>query len=232
MAFLGLVLWVGVFVSVASIGEPSVVDQIDFESLSPFSLFQMHAVLVATLALFLALGYWRCGHDAVTVVLSQLGMRLRPGQTAASELGLGLGTGILLWAGVLAVMAIAGLVAGAASGFEDLPTEAPKMVLWMGGLPVLFRFMVSVSAGVVEEVFFRGFLMPRAGLVVSNVLFVLAHLSYEQPTMLLGVGLLSVAFSWLTLWRGNIWAAVIAHFLFDAIQLLVIVPLAANAAGW
>ena len=104
------------------------------------------------------------------------------------------------------------------------------MVLWMGSLPLLIRLMVSLSAGVVEEVFFRGFLMPRAGFATSNVLFVLAHLNYEQPFLLLGVALLSVAFSYLTLWRGNIWPAIAAHFLFDAIQLLVIVPAAAGAA--
>jgi membrane protease YdiL (CAAX protease family) len=44
--------------------------------------------------------------------------------------------------------------------------------------------------------------------------------------MLVGIGLLSLAFAYLTRWRQNIWPAVIAHALFDAIQLLVVVPFA------
>ncbi len=228
MALIGLVLWVGVFAVVGQIGLPSPVDEIDFEKLSPLNLFQMHAVLVATMAVWLMLGYWRCGHDAGTVIRSQLGLRLRPGQSVPAEVGLGIGVGVILWAGVLAVVLVSALAVGLAGGFENLPSEAPKMVLWMGSLPILLRVMLSLSAGVVEEIFFRGFLMPRAGFGLSNVLFVLAHLSYEQPFLLLGVALLSVAFSLLVRWRGNIWPAIAAHALFDAIQLLIIVPSAAD----
>lgn len=229
MALLGLVLWIGVFVAVGQIGLPSVMDQIDFENLSPLRLFQMHAILVAMLAAWLMLGYWRCGHDAGTVIMTQLGLRTRAGQSISTEVGIGLGAGVVLWAGVLAFVLFAALAVGLAGGFENLPDEAPEMVLWMGGLPVLVRVMLSLSAGVVEELFFRGFLMPRVGFGLSNVLFVLAHLNYEQPFLLLGVTLLSVAFSLLVRWRGNIWPAIVAHALFDAIQLLLIVPAAADA---
>lgn len=231
MVLLALVLWFGVFAAIGQVGLPSSIDEIDFERLSPLNLFLMHGILVVTLASWMILGYWRCGHDAGTIVLSQLGLRTRTGQSVPVELGVGLGAGVVLWGGVLFIVLVAALLLAAASGFENVPSEAPKMVLWMGSLPVLLRLLVSLSAGVVEEVFFRGFLMPRAGFVTSNVLFVLAHLSYEQPFMLLGVALLSVGFSYLTIWRGNIWPAIAAHFLFDAIQLLILVPTAASAAG-
>lgn len=231
MILLAVVLWFGVFAAVGQIGQPSGINEIDFERLSPVNLFLMHAILVVTLALWMALGYWRCGHDAGTVIMTQLGLRTRTGQSIPTELGIGLGVGVVLWAGVLVVVMVSALIVGTLGGFENLPNEAPKMVLWMGSLPVLLRLMVSLSAGVVEEVFFRGFLMPRAGFVISNVLFVLGHMSYDQPFLLLGVALLSVAFSYLTIWRGNIWPAIVAHFLFDAIQLLILVPTAASSAG-
>ncbi len=230
-ALLALVLWVGVFAAAGQIGLPSPVEDIDLESLSPLNLFLTHAILVATLTAWMVLGYWRCGHDARTVVATQLGLRTRAGQSISAEVGLGLGAGVVLWGGVLAVVLLAALIVGAIGGFENLPDEAPTMVLWMGSLPVLIRLLLSLSAGVVEEIFFRGFLMPRAGFATSNVLFVLGHMNYQQPLMLLGVALLSVAFSYLTLWRGNIWPAIAAHFLFDAIQLLIVVPSAAGAAG-
>lgn len=230
MVLLALFLWLGVFAAAGQIGLPSRVE-IDFERLSPLNLFLMHGILVATLAAWMVLGYWRCGHDADTVIMTQLGLRTRPGQTIPTEIGIGLGAGVVLWGGVLTLVMLSALIVGAVGGFENLPNEAPEMVLWMGSLPVFLRLMVSLSAGVVEEVFFRGFLMPRAGFVTSNVLFVLAHINYEQPFMLLGVALLSVGFSYLTIWRGNIWPAIAAHFLFDAIQLLILVPTATNAAG-
>jgi len=38
------------------------------------------------------------------------------------------------------------------------------------------------------------------------------------------VTLLSLLYGLLTRWRQNIWPAIVAHFLFDAIQLLVVIP--------
>lgn len=99
------------------------------------------------------------------------------------------------------------------------------MVLWIAGLPVWTRVAVSLSAGFFEETFFRGFLQPRVGIAVSTMFFSLAHLSYDQPFMLVGVTLLSLLFSWLVLWRQSIWAAVSAHATFDMIQLVIVIPL-------
>ena len=229
IVLLALVLWVGVFAAAGQIGLPS--PEIDFENLSPVLLFQTHAILMATLASWLVLGYWNCGYRPSEVIQSQLGLRTPTGTSVPKETGLGILAGLILWVGVLAAVFIAALAVGLIGGFENLPTEAPEMVLWMGSLPLLLRLMVSLSAGVVEELFFRGFLMPRVGFWASNVLFVLAHASYQQSFQLFGVALLSVAFSMLVRWRGNIWPAIAAHFLFDAIQLLIIVPTAASAAG-
>jgi hypothetical protein len=61
--------------------------------------------------------------------------------------------------------------------------------------------MVSLSAGFVEEIFFRGFLQPRVGIALSTAFFVLAHVSYGQPLMLVGIALLSLIFGFLVRWR-------------------------------
>jgi membrane protease YdiL (CAAX protease family) len=98
------------------------------------------------------------------------------------------------------------------------------VVPWIAGLPITVRLLVSLSAGVVEETFFRGFLQPRVGLVLSTALFVLAHASYEQPLMLVGITLLSLTYGLLVVCRQTIWPAIAAHTLFDAVQLLVVIP--------
>ena len=56
--------------------------------------------------------------------------------------------------------------------------------------------------------------------------FALAHLSYQQPFMLIGITLLSLIYAFIVQWRQSVWAAIAAHTLFDAVQLLIVVPAA------
>lgn len=154
-------------------------------------------------------------------LLTQCGLRTaHPGR----ELAFGLCVGPPLWISVVVLMALLALLLQATGSSELLPQELPPMVGFLAGLPFLVRVALSLSAGVVEEVFFRGFLQRRVGVFFSTLLFVLAHLSYDQPMMLLGITLLSLTFAWLTLVRGNVLPAIAAHFVFDAVQLLWFVP--------
>ena len=140
------------------------------------------------------------------------------------EIGLGLGLGLGAWVAVLAGIMVFALVLLGLGADELLPRQPPAMVPFIAGLPFMVRILISLSAGVVEEWFFRGFLQPRIGIVLSTVLFALAHFSYGQPFMLIGITLLSLIYGLLVKWRQNIWPAIAAHALFDGIQLLVLVP--------
>jgi membrane protease YdiL (CAAX protease family) len=147
------------------------------------------------------------------------------------ELGLGLLLGLGAWVAVLlALMVIAGAI-WAVGGESAVPKSPPPLIPFIAGLPVWVRFLVSLSAGFVEESFFRGFLQPRIGIFFSTSFFVLAHLSYGQPFMLIGIALLSLIYGLLVKWRQNLWPAIAAHALFDGVQLLVVVPLALRALG-
>lgn len=147
------------------------------------------------------------------------------------EIGLGVALGIGAWVAViLALMVIAG-VAWALGGENAVPKSPPALIPLIAGLPVWVRFLVSLSAGVVEESFFRGFLQPRIGILASTGFFVLAHLSYGQPFMLVGIALLSLIYAFLVKWRQNVWPAMAAHALFDGVQLLVVVPAALRLIG-
>lgn len=140
------------------------------------------------------------------------------------EIGLGVVLGIAAWVAVLlALIGVAGVLL-ALGGEDAVPQQPPAMVPFIAGLPILVRVLISLSAGVVEETFFRGFLQPRVGIVLSTAFFALAHLSYGQPFMLIGITLLSLIYALLVKWRQNLWPAIAAHVFFDAIQLLVIVP--------
>jgi membrane protease YdiL (CAAX protease family) len=145
------------------------------------------------------------------------------------ELAVGTAVGLAIWLGVLLVLLLLAGLVSVLGGDEALPQQPPAMVLWIAALPLPARVAIALSAGLVEEVFFRAFLQPRAGVLLSTVLFALAHLGYGQPFMLVGVTLLSLLYAELIRRRSSVWAPVAAHAVFDLVQLVVVVPLVARA---
>lgn len=223
-AVLGAILFLGVFLPVALIGvERAPLSPEDFATLD---IFLLQGLLLLAVVLWFTLGY--AGTEAAAgpgglagAFARQVGLRSR---SPWAELGIGVAAGAAGWMLVILLMlAVVGVV-WALGGEEVLPTEPPELIPWVAGLPLLIRLAIGVTAGVVEETFFRGFLQPRAGIVLSSALFVLAHLSYDQPFMLVGIAALSLLFAWLVRWRRSILAAITAHAVFDLIQLLIVVP--------
>ena len=84
---------------------------------------------------------------------------------------------------------------------------------------------LSITAGVVEEIIFRGFvlwylaqLMPLwAAAVVSSIGFGLGH-SYQGPGGMLRTGAVGLAFAALYIASGSIWLPIVLHALFDILQ--------------
>lgn len=185
-------------------------------------LFTMQVLMAIVVGVWYLLGFaTRVSEDPARRFSVQLGLRTpRP----LEDLGLGLVAGGVAWLGLIAVMlAVVGLFV--LLGNEDvLPQQAPEMIIWIAALPVAVRVALSLAAGFFEELFFRGLLQPRAGIALSTALFVLAHSSYEQPFMLVGLTFLSLILAYLVRWRQSIWPAVVAHAAFDLFQLLVIIP--------
>jgi membrane protease YdiL (CAAX protease family) len=243
------VFWVGIF---RPLGELGLEVELDLSKVSAPQLFLLHVLMAAAVLGWFALGFAGLGRVAGAAPASgtapaagaapvaapppspsfarQLAAQL--GLVAANvprEVLIGLLLGVLAWAAVLLVLAIA-VAVWAMSGGRPLPKPS-AIVPWIAALPVAVRLAVSLSAGFVEESFFRGFLQPRVGIVLSSLFFVLAHVSYRQPFMLLGVLLLSMIYALLVRWRQTIWPAIAAHALFDGIQLLVIIPAALRLMG-
>jgi len=219
---LAAVLYLGVFGALGQVGLPHEAPR---EIPAP-QLFALHAIFLGGILAWFLLGFGNAvppGRGLLAVLGRQLGLVTpRP----AREVGIGLGLGLLAWPVLIACLLLAWAVLLAVGGESLLPREPPALIVWIAGLPIWLKVAVALSAGVVEEVFFRGFLQPRVGIGVSTLLFVLAHLSYDQPFMLVGITVLSLFFSGLVWWRQNLWPAIAAHFLFDAVQLLFLIPLA------
>jgi hypothetical protein len=84
---------------------------------------------------------------------------------------------------------------------------------------------VSVTAGVVEEIIYRGFViwflalfMPVWGaVIVSSVAFGLAH-SYQGLSGSIRCGLVGLAFALLYVLSGTIWVPIVGHAILDIVQ--------------
>lgn len=246
---LALVFFLGIFYPAVTFDREL---DVDLEAVSPVQLFFSQLLLVGWLVLWWHLGSAsaRVAGDVPVVTVDgsgakdgpeaedpeaggrawvwgeQLGLKARH---VGTELSIGLAAGLLGWFGVLSAALLMSLLVAEIGGEGLLSQEPAEQIVWLASLPVGLRFAVAVAAGVVEELFFRGFLQPRIGVVASTVLFAGAHLAYGEPFMLFGVSLLSLYYAWLAHWRRTIWAAMAAHFLFDAIQLLVVIPVVLRA---
>ena len=218
-AFLLIVLLaVVVFFPVTSFGEA---EEIDLELLWFPSLFLGHIILAA----FLLTWWWLRRR---TIGLGAF-LHLSPAHLS-DKVRRGLSVGCGGWLVTVMVTSVAA-GAAAATGKVSALSEAPPIVVWLVDLPIVYRLIIVVVAMTVEEAFFRGFLQPRVGLVVSSVMFALSHFSYGLPFMIVGVFTISLVIGRAFERSGDLLPCIIAHGVFDAVQLLIVLPWAVRIWG-
>jgi membrane protease YdiL (CAAX protease family) len=219
------IFWLGLFSPLGMIGLET--PEIDPTTLSTPALFLLQVLLVLSLVAWFLLGFAGRVPNLARSFARQIGLATdRP----LEEIGIGLLGAVGGWMLAMgtAFLVLLGLVA---MGFDGLvPDEPPQLVPVIAGMPWTVKVGIALTAGIVEEAFFRGFLQPRVGIALSTALFALAHLSYDAPFMLVGITVLSLVFAFLVRWRQGILAAIVAHAAFDAIQLFIVVPFALKLA--
>jgi membrane protease YdiL (CAAX protease family) len=185
-----------------------------------YALFALHAILVVFL-----LGWWLL--TSRPPLREFLNIRHeRPAEVVAIGVSVGVGGWIIT---LLAAFTIALILR--ATGVLEHPPEPPAMIGWMAALPLWKKASIVLSAMTIEEAFFRSFLQKRIGLVASTFLFALAHFTYGNPLLLIGVTVISLIIGFAFYRTKNVLPGVIAHGVFDAVQLFVIVPIAVKFMG-
>jgi len=99
-------------------------------------------------------------------------------------------------------------------------------------------YAVSITAGIVEEVLYRGFafwylaqIMPIwAVIVVSSIAFGLGH-SYQGVGGMLRVTLIGLAFGIFYVLTGSIWLPILAHAILDILQGASIIEILRDGDG-
>ncbi len=121
---------------------------------------------------------------------------------------------------------------------EQMNENADRIKELVPKMPLVAFFGLSVVIGVYEELIFRGFLMSRlrrgtgswtAAVLISSFMFTALHAMDQTPVALVVVGLLSITFSMLTIWRRSIIPAIVTHALFDFSQFFGIYYLMGDA---
>jgi membrane protease YdiL (CAAX protease family) len=140
----------------------------------------------------------------------------------ARQVRIGLVVGVAGWGLTVA----AGLVVLGALRFAgvDEVRPIPPLVRWLASQPFGSRLVLVAAAMTVEEVFFRSFLQRRLGAVPASILFLVSHGGYGDPLFFVGLLAITVVLSETFERTGSVVAPMVAHGVFDAVQLLVILP--------
>src|SRR5215218_1624650 len=126
------------------------------------------------------------------------------------------------------------VVGGAAQKWmKTMEEEAAKQIQFMLARHkpselFLNLIFISLFAGVGEELFFRGVLQrlfikltrsPLIGILITAILFSGFHLQFFGFLPRLFLGILLGALYW---YSGSLWTAILAHFLYDALIIIVV----------
>lgn len=196
--------------------------QPDAENLTVVSLFAVHAILLFFLACYYALS----GHRSLVDFL-----KLRSPRPVA-DLSAGIMIGAAGW--LLTILAALGAVGLWWLFRRSTPAEeggaVSPTILWIVSQPVWVKITIVVSAMVVEELFFRSFLQTRVGPLAATLMFTAAHGAYGQPLVLIGILVISAVLSVTFAFYRNVLPCIVAHGVFDSIQMFVLIPLVTRAA--
>jgi membrane protease YdiL (CAAX protease family) len=185
-----------------------------------YSLFLLHGILIVFLV-----GWWLLtGRPPLGEFLN-----LRRGDSGEMVM-IGFAVGVGGWIFTIIVALLVAAILTASGLMPKAPAPSP-MIAWMAALPLWKKMVIVASAMTVEEAFFRGWLQKRIGLLASTILFALAHSGLGQPLLLIGVTVISLIIGFTFYRTKNLLPGIVAHGVFDAVQLFVIIPVVFRMMG-
>ena len=111
------------------------------------------------------------------------------------------------------------------------PQNADAQAAAIVGGSVVYALCLSVRAGVVEEILFRGLAIEQLttltgrrwlAAIIATVVFVVIHALRFDWVQLVPIAAVSIVLTGLYLWRRDLWANIIAHVVVDAAGLVTL----------
>lgn len=146
-------------------------------------------------------------------VAARLGLAMPTFEDIA--IGIGAGVGLFFLQAILAVIWV--LIVGVESVEEQ--SEAAQAVVESINT-VWLALAVAITAGVGEEIAFRGALQPIFGLWWTAIFFTLIHMQYTLSPAAIIIFVVALALGYLRRYYG-LYTVILTHFVYNAIQLLL-----------
>ncbi|MBL8164730.1 MAG: CPBP family intramembrane metalloprotease [Anaerolineae bacterium] len=182
-------------------------------------------LLVFQTLLLIALAFLGVGmaiRRDMTGSLARLGLRIPTSQDVIWGVGVGVSLYVLL---LILVTLWAAFVPP--EQLEQQSAASEQIAQIFNTIPL--ALLISASAAISEEILFRGALQPVFGLPLSSVFFALVHMQYALTPATIIIFIVSLGLGWLRQ-RQSTTAAIIAHFVYNFVQLLLAI-LAASIIG-
>lgn len=203
--------------TVLSGGIAGLAQSIESQDVSPGQMVFQTALFIAIALLGVGMAIRR----SVPQTLARLGLRL----PTTSDITWGIGAGILLYI----VQIILVTIWFSISSPELIAQQSAASNELAGQFNTLgMAFALSLAAAVSEEILFRGALQPVFGLGLTSLFFVLVHIQYTFTPITLIIFVVALGFGWLRE-RQSTSAAIIAHFIYNFVQLALVVLLAGGS---
>lgn len=101
-----------------------------------------------------------------------------------------------------------------------LPTNVQKIY---SGMPIWFFMLTFTLIPFDEETMFRGFLVPRIGIIVSALIFAVLHASYLSISELIAAFIYGLLAGYTFKKTGSLYTTIIAHALINALAIIGLV---------
>jgi membrane protease YdiL (CAAX protease family) len=183
-------------------------------------LFQM---VIQVLAAFLGIG-WAIRRD-VPQALARLGLRV----PTNDDLRWGIGGGLMMYGALLAFNVVLTLVMAVISPEFLEETNAANANFAAAIDTLALALLVAGAAGIGEEILFRGALQPVFGNVLTSIIFALLHIQVLFSPSILFLFALSYILG-IIRDRHSTTAAILAHFVYNFVQMFLLIVLSGAAA--
>jgi uncharacterized protein len=123
--------------------------------------------------------------------------------------------GLILFFAIIAFTVALSLFSAATN--IPLPTNVSTL---LSGTPLWFLIFTFLIAPINEEILFRGFLVPRVGIILSAIIFAILHLSYLSISEFLAAFVFGLLAGYVFKKRRSLYSTILAHALVNFLTII------------
>lgn len=160
---------------------------------------------------FLVFSYMLLKGNTLRGIVSELGL----GKSRIKARYIGIGIGIFL---AIVLLEIGTGVLSSVTGIP-LPTNVKQT---LAGFPLFFYIFTFTIAPIDEEILFRGFLVPRVGIVLSALIFAILHFGYGSIIEVAAAFIFGLIAGYAFKRTKSLYTTITAHALVNFLSILIL----------